>query len=71
MPTTRKRKKARKAREADVLSDVENFDILLGEKTKREDSESSDFGRRPDSPCYDTSLNQNTNSHSNSREAEI
>ena len=32
---------------------------------------SSNFGRRPDSPGYDTSVNQNTNSHSNSREAEI
>ena len=31
MPTTRKQKsKVRKSREADILSDIENMDILLG-----------------------------------------
>ena len=55
-----------------MLSDIENFDIMLwGDNSEREESESSNFGRRPYSPCYDTSVNQNTNSHSNSREAEI
>ena len=64
MPTTRKQKrKARKSREADMLSDIENLDIMLGgNNLVREESESSNFGRRPDSPCYDTSVNQNTNS---------
>ena len=30
MPTTRKQKKARKSREQDMLSDIENLDIMLG-----------------------------------------
>ena len=30
MPTTRKQKKARKSREADMLSDIKNLDIMLG-----------------------------------------
>ena len=71
MPATRKPKKARKSREKDMLSDIENLDIMLGGKNReREESESSNFGRRPDSPCYNTSVNQNTNSHSNLREVE-
>ena len=70
MPTTRKQKRARKSTEADMLSDIKNLDIMFGGKRfEREESESSNFGRRPDSPCYDTSVNKNTNSHSNSREA--
>ena len=31
MPTTRKQKKARESRETDMLSDIENLVILLGE----------------------------------------
>ena len=31
MPTTRKQKKARKSRGFEVLSDIENLDIMLGE----------------------------------------
>ena len=45
--------------------------MLGGNNIERGKSESSNFGRRPDSPCYDSSVNQNTNSHFNSREAEI
>ena len=73
MSTSRKQKKARKPRESDMLSDIENLDILLAgiTETEREESEPSNFGTRPDSPCYDASMNQNTNSHSNSREAEV
>ena len=70
MPTTRKQKKARKSRESDMLSDIENFDIMLGgNNLETEERESSNSGRRPDSSCYDASMNQNTNSHSNSHEA--
>ena len=55
-----------------MLSDIENLDIMLGgNNIERLESESSNFGRRPDSPCYDTPVNQNSNCHSNSREAEI
>ena len=30
MPTTRKQKKARKSTEAEMLSDIENLDFMLG-----------------------------------------
>ena len=67
MPTTRKQKKARKSRETHLLSDIENLDILLGENNlEREENDSSNFCRRPDSPCYDASVNKDTKSHSNS-----
>ena len=67
MPTTRKQKKDRKCRESHLLSDIEKLDKMLGgNNLEKEGSESNNFGRRPDSPCYDTSMNQNTNSRSNS-----
>ena len=49
MPTTRKQKnKARKTKEADMLTDLENMDITLGSNHfEREDSE---FEIRPDGP---------------------
>ena len=31
MPTTRKQKKARKSRGLEMLSDIGNFDVMLGE----------------------------------------
>ena len=71
MPTTREQKKARKSREQDMLSDDENLDIMLGGNSlDREESISTNLGRRPESPCYGKLLNQNGQSHSNSREAE-
>ena len=67
MPTTRKQKKARKPREENMLSDIENFDDILGRNhLGRHESEISNHGRRPKSPRYDTLLNQNSNSHPNS-----
>ena len=55
-----------------MLSDIENIDIMLGgNNLVREESESNNSGRKPDGPCYDTSVNQNTNSHSKSRDGEI
>ena len=72
MPTTRKQKKARKSIEPDMLSDIENLDIMLGGNSlDREESISSDIGRRPKSPSYGNLMNQNGQSHCNSREAEI
>ena len=51
MPTTRKQKKARKSREAEMLPDIEDLDIMLeGNHLEREESENSNSGRRPDSP---------------------
>ena len=55
-----------------MLSDIGNLDVMLGgNNLAREETESSNFGRRPDCPCYATSVNQNTNSHSNSRELKL
>ena len=72
MPNTRNQRKARKSTKTDMSSNIENLDNVRGKLLKeREESESSNFGRRPDSPCYDSWLNQNNNSHSNSREAEF
>ena len=73
MSTTKKQTKTRKSRESDRLSNIENLDIMLGGKRNNleRESESSNFGRRPDSLFYDTSIIQNTNSHSNSQVAEI
>ena len=72
MPTTRKQKKTRKSREVDILSDIENLEVTLGGNLlKRDESESSNYDRRPESPSYGTLLNQDSNSHPNSHEVEI
>ena len=55
-----------------MLSDIENLDIMLvGNNIEREESESSNLGRRLESPSYTALINQNVQLHSNSREAEI
>ena len=56
MPTIRKLKsRARKLREADMLSDVENLYIMLGSNLlEKDESEFSDPVRRPASPSYNT-----------------
>ena len=50
MPTTRKQKKARKSRGLEMLSDIENLDIMLGENhfgaQEREGSLNSNLPRR-------------------------
>ena len=54
MPTTKKQKKARKCRGAEMLSDIANLDFIVGgNHLEREGSEFSDSIRRPDSPNYD------------------
>ena len=52
MPTTGKQtSKTGKLREADMLSDIENLDIMLGSNhQEREESELSNSVRRPESP---------------------
>ena len=45
--------------------------MLGGNSLDREESLSSNFGRRPESPSYGNLPNQNGQSYSNSREAEI
>ena len=50
MPTTRKQKRGRKSRGSEILSDIENLDIMLSEKhSKREQSVESSSARRPES----------------------
>ena len=53
MPTTRKQKKARKSRGLEMLSDVENLDIILGEnhsiRVERDGSLDSTSVRRHES----------------------
>ena len=55
-----------------MSSDIKNLDVMLGgNHLERHDSESSYYGRRPESPRYGTLLNQESTSHSNSHETEI
>ena len=67
MPTTRKQKKARKSRGIEMLSDLENLDIMLGEnhfnRNERDGSVSSNFGRRPGSTSADELGNNGENRH--------
>ena len=52
MPTTRKQKKARESRGIEMLSDIENLDIMLGEnhfnRNGRDESLGSNSARRPE-----------------------
>ena len=61
MPTTRKQKKARKSRGLEMLSDIENLDIMLGENhfntRKREGSLNSNMPRRSRSFVSNESVN--------------
>ena len=53
MPTTRKQKKARKSRGLEMVSDIGNLDVMLGEnhfdETEIEESLNSNLVRRPES----------------------
>ena len=70
MPTTRKQKKARKSREAEMLSDIENLDIMLGgnhfNRNERSESLNSNQARRPGSLFGDEFENEDENRSSNS-----
>ena len=65
MPTTRKQKKARKSRGLEMLSDIENIDIMLGENhfnaRKRGGSLNSNLPRRPRSFASNESENESGN----------
>ena len=65
MPTTRKQKKARKSKGLEMLSDIENLDIMLGENhfnaRKREGSLNSNLPRRSRSFATNESENENGN----------
>ena len=65
MPTTRKQKKARKSRGLEMLSDIENLDIMLGENhfnsREWEDSLNSNLPGRPRSFASNESENEDGN----------
>ena len=65
MPTTRKQKKARKSRGLEMLSDIENLDIMLGENLfgaqEREGSLNSNLPRRSRSFASNESDNEDGN----------
>ena len=69
MPTTRKQKKARKSRGLEILSDIENLDIMLGEnhfnETERDESLDSASVRRHDSVTSKNLENEGGSSYSN------
>ena len=65
MPITRKQKRARKSRGLEMLSDIENLDIMLGENhfnsREREGSLNSNLPRRPRSFTSNESVNEDGN----------
>ena len=66
MPNPRKQKKARKSRWLEILSDIDNLDIMLGERhSEREESVNSNSVRRPESANSNTFGNNNENIYSN------
>ena len=71
MPTTRKQKKARKSRGLEMLSDIENLDIMLGENhfstREREGSLNSNLPRRSRSFASIESENEDGNVGRNQR----
>ena len=71
MPTTRKQKKARKSRGLEMLSDIENLDIMLGENhfdtREREGSLNSNLPRGSRSFASNESENEDGNLSRNQR----
>ena len=54
-----------------MISDLENMDVMIGNcPYEKEDSEYGNSVRRPESCSYDTLIDHNSNSHSNSRNNE-
>ena len=74
MPTTGRQKKARKSRGIEMLSDIENLDIMLGEnhfnRNERDENVSSNFGRRPGSTSADELENNGENRYSATRDGD-
>ena len=70
MPTTRKQKNARKSRGLEILSDIENLDIMLGERhSEREERAYSNSAGRPESVTSDMFENNGENLYLNNVEA--
>ena len=74
MPTTRKQKKARKSRGLEILSDIENLDIMLGENhfndMRRDESLDGTSIRRQESVTSNNLENEDMNLHSDHRNPE-
>ena len=74
MPTTRKQKKTRKSRGIEMLSDIENLDIMLEEnhfnRNERDESLSSNRARRPESTVGDEFENNDENRQLDSRDVD-
>ena len=69
MPTTGKQKKARKSRGAEILSDIENLDIILGgNHLEKEESEYDNSSRKSNSPNLNTYENNEENRYPSSWE---
>ena len=71
MPTTRKQKKARKSRGLEILSDIENLNVMLGEnhfdETERDDSFDGDSIRRQESVTSNNLGNEGMNPYPDHR----
>ena len=71
MPTTRKQKKARKSRGLEILSDIENLDLMLGENhfndTRRDGSLDGTSNRRRESITSNNLKNEEMDLHSDHR----
>ena len=69
MPTTRKQKKARKSRGLELLSDIENLDIMLGKRHSETDERvNSNSNSRPKSTTSDRFENNEENLYLNHAE---
>ena len=72
MPTTRKQKKARKSRGLEILSDIENLDVMLGENhfnnMDRETILDSNLARKPESATSNNVGNDDENLYLNRRD---
>ena len=70
MPTTRKQKKTKKSRGLEILSDIENLDIMQGERhSEREESANSNSARRSENVTGDMFENNGENLYLNIVEA--
>ena len=71
MPTNRKQKKARNLRGLEILSDIENLDVILIENhftgKRREESLDSNSARTPESATSNNLGNEEENSYLNHR----
>ena len=69
MPTTRKQKQARKSRGSEILSDIENLDVMIGgnhfNETERDDSLDSASIRRRESVMSNNLENESENQYLN------